>query len=195
MERKLAKSNASAKVFVAPIDRVRVVVGDILDLPADALVTAIPETLRVEHGLNQRLMRAAGEDLDRFMLDHIYRPRSGETFSVPGFALKASHVLFGVLPDWKGDFEKEDKHILSCYRGTVDMAARMGLKRIVFPAFIAGEDGFPTNRAIRLAFQGIMDHLRDPVEEVWIVCDSEAVAEEYRERLHLLQQKKAETAT
>ncbi len=179
--------------FVAHPERIRVAVGDLLDLSVEAIVTAVPETLRIERGFNRRLMMAAGEALDVFMLDHIYRPRPGDSFAVPGFALKAPHVLFAVLPDWKGDFDKEDRHILSCYRSSVDMAARMGLKRIAFPAFIAGEDGFPVNRAIRLAVQGILDRLRDPVEEVWIVCDSEAVAEEYRERIAFARHKKDKT--
>lgn len=183
MEHTIPKMDSPSNRFVPRPERIRVTVGDVLDLSVDAIVTAIPETLRIERGFNRRLIMAAGEALDDFLLEHIYRPSPGDAFAIPGFALKASHVLFTVLPDWKENFDKEDRHILLCYRAAVDLAARMGLKRIGFPAFIAGEEGFPVNRAIRLAVQGIVDRLRDPVEEVWIVCDSDAVAEEYRERL------------
>ncbi|MCB9979292.1 MAG: macro domain-containing protein [Rhodospirillales bacterium] len=191
MERIVAKPEDSANSFIALSQRIRIVVGDVLKFPGDALVTVIPETLRIHRSFNHRLIAAAGEALDDFVVEHIDCPHPGDTFSVPGFSLRTQHVLFAVVPDWKSDFEKEDRHLLNCYRGALDMAARMGLKRLVFPDFLAGEGEFPDNRAIRLAVQGIMDRLRDPLEEVWIVCKTQDVADAYQSRLTLVRKRRA----
>lgn len=191
MERIVAKPEDSANSFIALSQRIRIVVGDVLKVPGDALVTVIPETLRIHRPFNHRLIAAAGEALDDFIVEHINRPHPGDAFSVPGFALRTPHVLFAVVPDWKSDFEKEDRHLLNCYRGALDMAARMGFKCLVFPDFLAGEGEFPDNRAIRLAVQGIMDRLRDPVEEVWIVCKTQDVADAYQNRLTLVRRRRA----
>lgn len=190
MEHTIPKMDESSNRFVPHPERIRVVVGDLLDLSVDAIVTAIPQSLRLEPELNRRLVTIAGEALDNFLVEYVHQPRHGEVFCVPGFALNVSHVLLTVLPEWKEDLDKEDRHILSCYRAAIDLAVQMGFMRIGFPAFIAGEGGFPANRAIRLAMQGIMECLRDPVQEVWIVCDSQAVAEEYQDRLASIHQTK-----
>lgn len=190
MEHTITKAEGSANNFLLLSRRIRISVGDALETSGDALVTVIPETLRIHRPFNQRLIARAGEALDEFIVEHIYRPHPGDAFAVPGFGLKTPHVLFTVVPDWKSDFEKEDRHLLNCYRSALDMAARMGLKRLVFPDFLAGEGEFPDGRAIRLAVQGIMDRLRDPVEDVLIVCGRQDVVDAYQDRLNLARRRK-----
>lgn len=165
-------------------DRIILVSGDLVTQDTDAIVTAIPETLELKDAQNRALVEAAGPALDEAVLETIYRPRPGDVFALPGFGLRAQHVLFAVVPNWQAEFEREDRHLLACYRGAIQVSEAMGLKSLSFPGLlIPGKYGFPLRRAARLALQGIADRIGDSVTQIRIVCATPDIAREYAERL------------
>lgn len=166
------------------LDRIVLVAGDFVAQDVDAIVAVIPPTLEIKDGPDAAILAAAGPELDKAILETIYRPRAGDVFALPGCRLKARHVIFGVIPDWRTEFECEDRHLLGCYRASVQLAASMGLISLAFPGlFLPGHKGFPPRRAVRLAIKGIMDRLGDPIREVRIACPSADLLETYRKRL------------
>lgn len=177
---------AEPRTFVRPdlLDRIVLLSGDLVAQDADAIVAAIPETLELKDVRGRAIVTAAGAELDEAILENIYRPRPGDVFALPGFKLRARHVIFAVVPNWQTEFECEDRHLLACYRGAVQVSVAMGLKTLAFPGLLfPGNRGFPPRRAVRLAIRGIMDRMEDSLQQIRIVCENPDVATEYRERL------------
>ncbi len=137
----------------------------------DVLVGSISTALKVNGTLNQSLIAAAGTQIDDFILEHIYKPRAGDVFAVPPFNIPVKHIFFAVTPDWKDGLAQEDRDLIRCYRGAIQLATEMGMRKIAFPALGTGKKRYPVRRAARLGIQGIMDRMTDQLDEVRIVCN------------------------
>lgn len=154
------------------ISRIRLIEGDLTaQQDVDAIVGSVPVTLDTSRSLNRAIADAAGPKLDEFILEHLYRPRAGDVFPVPSFNLGVPHILYVVTPEWRAGIEHEDRDLVRCYRGAMQMARHMNLKKIAFPALGTGAHKYPVKRAARLGIQGIMDRLDDSFEEIRIVCN------------------------
>ncbi len=154
------------------INKIRLIEGDLVaQHDVDVIVGSISTALKVDGSLNQALIRAAGQKFDDFIVENIYKPRSGDVFQVPPFNIQIPHVFFAVTPEWKDSLAFEDRDLIRCYRGAMQLAERMGLKRIAFPALGTGRKKYPLMRAARLGIQGIMDRMTDHFDEVRIVCN------------------------
>lgn len=154
------------------INRIRLIEGDLLaQHDVDAIVGSVPSTLDVSGSLNQAIIKAAGQQIDDFIVEHIFRPRPGDVFAVPPFGLRVKHILFVVTPTWHDGIDREDRDLVRCYRGAMQLAHRMNLKKIAFPALGTGTRKYPIKRATRLGIQGIMDRLDENFKEVRLVCN------------------------
>ena len=161
------------------------VVGDITAQQVDAIAMLVPRTLDFEGDLNHKIAAASGTDLDSFILENIYRPSAGDVFALPGFALPCRHILLGVMPRIKSDFEREDHYLSSACRKIMETARTMLLRRVAFADIGAGF-GYPKGRSARLMFQGITERLDEDFDEVRIVCSNAASQEVFAERLSIL---------
>lgn len=141
-------------------------------MDVDAIVGSISPDLKAEGSLNQAIIAAAGEQIDDFILEHIFRPKAGDVFAVPPFNLPIPHIIYAVTPEWKDGIGNEDRDLTRCYRGIIHLAYLMKLKRIAIPAIGAGIGRYPIRRAARIGVQGIIDRMTDDIEEVRIVCNS-----------------------
>jgi len=154
------------------ISRIRLIEGDLTKQhDMDVLVGSISTALKVNGTLNQSLIAAAGTQIDDFILEHIYKPRAGDVFAVPPFNIPVKHIFFAVTPDWKDGLAQEDRDLIRCYRGAIQLATEMGMRKIAFPALGTGKKRYPVRRAARLGIQGIMDRMTDQLDEVRIVCN------------------------
>lgn len=138
----------------------------------DAIIGAIPPSLKSDGHLNQAIIAAAGQQMDQFIVENIFRPRSGDVFAVPPFNIPVRHILYAVLPVWKDGIGTEDRDLTRCYRGVIELSIKMGLKRIALPALGTGVGKFPVKRAARLGVQGIIDQMSNQIEEIRIVCNN-----------------------
>jgi O-acetyl-ADP-ribose deacetylase (regulator of RNase III) len=176
----ISESNRRANPL---LQRIKLMQGDIAQQDTGAVVSLLPQNLEFRGEINTALEKACGESLDDFILDNIYKPRPGDVYAVPGYKLSCQHIFFGIVPYWKGDFEREDVHLLSVCRKAMELMTSMGLKSISFPPLGSGKHGFPKPRAARLILQGIIDRLHEDHEEIRIVCPDKATAEVFRARL------------
>lgn len=167
------------------ISRIRLIHGDLTKQEGvDAVVAAIDEELGMSNSLNVALIRAAGIQLDKYVLENIYDPKPGDCFALPGFDLKVRHIIYTVMPVWEDAFVPEDRYLLRCYRGAMDTAQkRMKLRRIAFPAMGTGHNRYPPDRAARLALRAILERLDANTEEVRIVCSREDTFAAFGKRL------------
>ena len=146
-------------------------------------MTSIPATLDMGSTLNRAIVAAAGQQLDEFILENVYKPRVGDVFAVPPFGLPVSYLFCAITPDWDTSLGFEDRDLMRCFRHAVQLASRMGLKKIAFPALGTGGRAQPLPRCARLAVAGIMDRLTPDIEEVRIVCNRDELVTAFWERL------------
>ena len=165
------------------LNRITLVQGDITRQKMDAIVTFIPQNLEYRGEINAAILAGAGERLDEFVLENIYKPRPGDIYAVPGFDLPCGHIFFCVVPPWRDDIDRPDRYLLNACRRAMETAHEMGLKTIAFPPLGSGWRGFPKPRAARLMLQGISERLDEGFEEVRIVARTERTLDVFRERL------------
>jgi O-acetyl-ADP-ribose deacetylase len=165
------------------LNRIRLVQGDLTAQDSDAIVTMIPHTLEYRGEINAAILKAAGTQLDNFLLENVYKARPGDVYAVPGFNMSCGHIFFCVVPHWQVDFDRHDKYLVNSCRKAMETARAMSLKNIAFPLLASGKHGYPKPRAARLILQGIVDRLDHTIEEVRLVCQSDKTLEIFRERL------------
>lgn len=165
------------------INKIRLVHGDITAARADAIVTLIPQSLAIDGQINTAIDVKAGYKFAGFIKEHIYQPVWGDIYALPDFGLPCRHILAAVRPNWRSDFERDDKHLVMCTRKAMMLAKAMLLQTIAFPPLASSRKGYGKGRAARLLIQGILDRLDDRLQEVQIVCPDPQTYEEYKKRL------------
>ncbi len=150
--------------------RIAVVEGDITRLRLDAIVNAANAQLLPGGGVCGAIHRAAGRELAAACAAIGGCP-VGDARITPGFRLPARHVIHAVGPVWQGGDRGEAELLASCYRRSLELAARHGLAAIAFPAISTGIYGFPPELAAPIAVATVAEVLAgEPSLEVQLCC-------------------------
>lgn len=176
----IAKSGQVSKPF---LDKIDLQSGDITQACADAIVLLISTKLEFGGSLHEAVAGACGYDLDGFILEHIYKPRAGEVYALPGGRLPARHILLGIVPAIRDPLDREEGHLSGITRKVMEMARCMLLQDIAFPPLGAGRGGYPPAKSARLVLQGITDRLEERFTRVQIICRSEEMRAHYQRKL------------
>jgi O-acetyl-ADP-ribose deacetylase (regulator of RNase III) len=119
----------------------------------DAIVNAANAQLAHGGGVAGIISRNGGPDIDRESLAWVkeHGPVShAEPAYTSGGRLPARYVIHAVGPVWgSGD---EDKKLADAFSGSLQLANRLELESIAFPAISTGIFGFPKERAARIFF-------------------------------------------
>ena len=151
--------------------RVLLVEGDITTLAVDAIVNAARPSLLGGGGVDGAIHRAAGPGLLAECRTLGGCP-TGEARLTGGHNLRASHVIHTVGPVWHGGDDHEDALLADCYRNSLALALRHGLRTIAFPAISTGAYRFPLDRATAIAVREVCASLTayDELGPVTFVC-------------------------
>ena len=166
------------------MSRIDVVRADITKLHVDAIVNAANSTLLGGGGVDGAIHAAAGPAL----LDEcraLGGCPTGQAKITAGHGLPARHVIHTVGPIWSGGGHDEDGLLAACYRNSLALAARHGLKTIAFPAIGTGAFGFPLKRATEIAVREVTLFLgaHPEIERVTFCCFGADAARAYGEAL------------
>jgi len=163
-----------------------VVQGDITTLAVDAIVNAANRTLLGGGGVDGAIHRAAGPRLLAECAT-LLGCRTGEAKITKGYNLSAKWVIHTVGPVWHGGGKREPELLADCYRNSLALAAKHGLKTIAFPSISTGIYGYPKDNACRIALQAVTDFLRTDttIEKVIFVCFSRPDYDGYRKAMGL----------
>ncbi len=158
----------------------KLVVGDITRVNADAIVNAANSALAGGGGVDGAIHRAGGESIIQD-LDRIRGTRggcaTGSAVVTGAGRLPARFVFHAVGPVYRGGKHGEADLLASCYRTCLALAEEHSLQTIAFPSISTGVYGYPIGEAARIALKEITQHLQQEgtkLTEVKFVLFSEA---------------------
>ena len=158
----------------------RITLGDITKIEADAIVNAANTSLLGGGGVDGAIHRAAGPGLlaECRMLNGC---RTGQAKITKGYRLPAKYVIHTPGPVWNGGKKKEEQLLKNCYENCLKLAAEHGCRTVAFPSISTGVYHFPLDQASRIAVQTLREFSANAkaVREVLLVAFDVGTKEYY----------------
>jgi O-acetyl-ADP-ribose deacetylase (regulator of RNase III) len=158
--------------------------GDITKVAVDAIVNAANTTLLGGGGVDGAIHRAAGPELLEECRS-LGGCRPGKAKITRGYRLPARFIIHTVGPFWNGGKRGEAEVLANCYRNSLGVAVKNGVKTIAFPAISCGAYRYPIAEAAKIAVATTQEFLQAHSEMekgIFVVLDDEILAI-YRELL------------
>lgn len=132
----------------------KLVVGDITGIAADAIVNAANSMLVGGGGVDGAIHRAGGPSIMR-ELDAIRaqtgRCPTGSAVVTSAGELPAKYVFHAVGPVYRDGLHGEPELLASCYCACLELAEQRDLRTISFPSISTGAYGYPMSEAAAIA--------------------------------------------
>jgi len=163
---------------------IEIVRGDITKLDVDAIVNAANTTLLGGGGVDGAIHRAAGPEL-LAQCRTLGGCRPGEAKITRGYRLPARYVIHTVGPIWRGGKRGEPETLANCYRSSLQIVVKNGIKTVAFSAISCGAYGYPIPDAAQIALETVRDFLAaaDRMDKVTFVVWGDDIYDAYQQLL------------
>jgi O-acetyl-ADP-ribose deacetylase (regulator of RNase III) len=138
--------------------RLVVATGDITSLAVDAIVNAANSSLMGGGGVDGAIHSAGGPAIFA-ACQEIRKSRypeglpAGEAVETTAGKLRARYVIHTVGPVWHGGTSGEEALLASCYLKCLELAGRLDVHTMAFPAISTGVYGYPKEKAAELVWR------------------------------------------
>lgn len=154
---------------------VTIIRNDITLVHADAIVNPANPQPTYADGTDRAVYLAAGAEQLLAERRKIGPIEPGQVAATPGFRLPARYIIHAVGPVWTGGGAGEFEILRACYDHALAKAAELKCKSVAFPLLASGVNGFPRDRALRIALAAINDFLmRHEMNVTLVVFSREA---------------------
>ncbi|MFL5334821.1 MAG: macro domain-containing protein [Geminicoccaceae bacterium] len=134
----------------------------------NAIANAASSELRAGGGVCGAICRAAGPKLER------ERRRLGgckvDAAKLAGYRLPAPYVIQALSAVWQGGRHGKAELLARCYRSSLDLTSRHGLRKVAFPVVSTGVYGFPRELAAAIAVGAVAEDLAGKPDRTVIFC-------------------------
>jgi O-acetyl-ADP-ribose deacetylase (regulator of RNase III) len=133
--------------------KIVLLLGDITKCDVQAIVNAANTRLRPGAGVDGAIHKAAGPELEQACRT-IGGCKTGQAVITPGFKLPAKFVIH--TPSPVAEQEHSMELLAQCYKNSLILAQKNGIRSIAFPAIGAGiGGGFSASQAAEIAIETI----------------------------------------
>ncbi len=161
------------------MEKIKLVKGDITKLCTDAIVNAANSRLLGGGGVDGAIHRAAGKQL-LAECKTLGGCKTGEAKITGGYNLPCKYVIHTVGPIYCHGKKGQDEQLANCYKNSLLLADKHGLKSIAFSAISTGVYGYPIYDACKIAYDTICNVLPlTDISEVLLVCFNDEVYNAY----------------
>ncbi len=139
--------------------------GDITSLQVDAIVNAANSTLLGGGGVDGAIHRAGGPEILEAcrLIRQQQFPQGlppGEAVYTTAGLLPCKYVIHTVGPVWKGGNSGEKELLASAYRNSFELAVKLGVRTLAFPAISTGVYSYPADRAAKVVWNTLNARFR-----------------------------------
>lgn len=159
-----------------------IVIGNVADIKADAIVNAANEQLAEGSGVCGAIFAKAGFGLaEEIRENHGYGCETGDAVTTSAFGLDADYIIHAVAPIWT-HAPGVAEQLISAYKSIFREAKDWGIKTIAIPSLGTGVYGWDFEEATGVAKQGILEGLREypNIKKVIFSCFSAEAAAVYK---------------
>lgn len=160
------------------MNKIELVLGDLVADDSDAIVNAANSSLRWGSGVDGAIRKAAGPTLfdECVKIRETTHPNgldTGEAVHTSGGNLKCKYVIHTVGPIW-GVSEIPIIDLENAYKSCFSIGDKLNIKSIAFPAISAGAFGYPLNEAAEIAIR-TCSNVNTKIERIRIVLFTQDV--------------------
>ena len=165
------------------MEKIKLVKGDITKLCVDAIVNAANSRLLGGGGVDGAIHHAAGKGLLN-ECKTLGGCNTGEAKITGGYDLPCKYVIHTVGPIFSKGKKGQDEQLSNCYKNSLLLADKYGIKTIAFSAISTGVYGYPICEACKIALDSIKQTLPlTNVQQVLLVCFNDEVFDGYMQAM------------
>ncbi|RDD53721.1 MAG: macro domain-containing protein [Candidatus Korarchaeota archaeon NZ13-K] len=147
--------------------KVILVLGDITEIEADAIVNPANTLLIMGGGVAGAIKRRGGEEIEREALRKA-PVRIGEAVETSAGRLKARYIIHAPTVESPGGASSPE-YVRAAVRASIKRGVELGIRSIAFPAMGAGVGGVPVEESVRIILE---ETSASPFEKVLVVTRS-----------------------